>query len=410
MALRTEVVGRGVGGRRQPPHDAMEGLVKKLRERISELERLTDILSRGKYDWETTFDAIQAPVSLLRSDYTIQRANLALAAVAGEEITKITGQKCYQVFAGRQTPCENCPAQQALTRDWPVRSTLKHPIRDRDYEVHAYPFAGARGGAKALVMHYRDVTEERRLHQELIQQEKMAAIGMLAGGVAHEINNPLGGILAFTQLLIRDHKGDEQIHTDLEEIERAALRCKKIVQDLLDFSRASSGHDKLPVRINDILERSFGFLKREFLSLNITLVPQLAMDLPEVVGDANRLQQVLLNIMTNATQAMPKGGTLTVATMFEPIKEQIGVVVRDTGMGIPPENLDRVFDPFYTTKAPGKGTGLGLSISYRIVRDHGGTITVASTLEKGTTFTVWLPAIEPAAVAGSPADRSRRKG
>lgn len=394
MALRTDATIETRSNKGTPARSTPLDTVKQLQDRVEELERLTDILSRGKYEWETTFDAIQAPVSLIDEQYTIQRANLSLAAVAGQDIRTMIGQKCYQVFAGRNSPCENCPAQKALAKDWSAKNVLAHPIHAHEYEVSAFPFAGAKGSNKALVLYYRDVTEEHRLQQEVIQQEKMAAIGMLAGGVAHEINNPLGGILAFTQLLIRDckeSKESEAIRGDLEEIERAALRCKKIVQDLLDFSRVSSGREKTPVAVNELLERTFGFLQRELLSLNITLATHLDASLPIVRGDANRLQQVFLNLLTNAIQAMPKGGTLTVTTRRVPGEPWVAVTVSDTGTGIAPEHLHKVFDPFFTTKSPGRGTGLGLSISYRIVKEHEGTLTVQSVQGKGASFTVALP-------------------
>lgn len=375
----------------QLPREGLLALIRDLREEIQELEQLTNILSRGKYEWESTFDAIQAPVHLIDAEYTVQRANLALANAIGQDITQVIGRKCYEIFADRAAPCEGCPAQAALSKDWPAKETLHHPIRAREYEVHAYPFAGAKGRGHALVMHYRDITEERRLHQELIQQEKMAAIGMLAGGVAHEINNPLGAILAFTQLLIRDCKEGEGIRNDLEEIERAALRCKKIVQDLLDFARASSGREKHPVDIAPLLERTFGFLRRELLSLNVALDTRFDAAVPRILGDPNRLQQVFLNLLTNAIHAMPKGGTLTVVTRAQRKERRVEVTVTDTGIGIAPDHLARVFDPFFTTKGPGHGTGLGLSISYRIVKEHGGTIQAESAVGKGTTFTVVLP-------------------
>ena len=399
MALRTEVT-EVMPSAASRSSAAPTTLVKRLQDRVRELERLPDILSRATYEWETTFDAIQAPVSLISKDFVIQRANLHLARTAQQDITKIIGKKCYKVFAGRSSPCEGCPAAQALERDWQVRNPLKHMVRDREYEVQAYPFAGAKNGEKALVMYYHDVTEERRLQHEIIQQEKMAAIGMLAGGVAHEINNPLGGILAFTQLLIRDHKDNDAIRSDLEEVERSALRCKKIVQDLLDFSRVSSGREKQPVNVNDLLERTFGFLRRELLSLNIALTTELNAQLPSILGDANRLQQVFLNLLTNGIQAMPKGGTLTVRTTAAVDRQSVMVVVSDTGMGIAQEHMRRVFDPFFTTKGPGHGTGLGLSISYRIVKEHGGMLTVESRLGKGALFTVWLPCEDPLTAGG----------
>lgn len=365
-----------------------------LPQRIQELEDLVGILSRGKFMWETTFDAITDPVSIISQEYTIERANVALAKVARLDIRKVVGKKCYEVFAGRESPCHGCPAKNAWAKHEAVLNRLESPICNRQYEVHAFPYAADKGDPHSMVMHYRDISESERLQEELVQQEKMAAIGMLAGGIAHEINNPLGGILAFTQLLIRDCKDGNAMRGDLEEIERAAVRCKKIVSDLLDFSRLSKPKDRQQLDVNPLLEKLFPFLKMEFKSWNIDLVTELDTTIPRVIGSANQLQQVFLNLITNACHSMTKGGQLTVRTEAKPDRSQVMVVVKDTGVGIPRENISKIFDPFFTTKEPGKGTGLGLSVSYRIIKDHKGSIVVDSVVGQGTTFTVTLPVEE----------------
>jgi len=365
--------------------------VSALANRARKLEGLVEIISRGKYMWESTFDAITAPVQIVSRDYEIMRANLALAAVSEKEITSITGRKCYEVFAGRDGPCEGCPLERALASDDRIKSTLKNKIEKREFEVYAYPL-GAGVGFDSAVCYYRDVTEERRLQREVIQQEKMAAIGMLAGGVAHEINNPIGGILAFTQLMKRDAAGDKSLTEDLSEIEKAAIRCKKIVSDLLDFSRLSGEGDRADVDINVLLEKVFPFLQREIRSFNVELEYRCDPKIPPVFGHADRLQQVFINLMTNACHAMPKGGTLKVETRRSGDGRAVLVSVCDSGDGIPKDLCDRIFDPFFTTKEPGKGTGLGLSISYRIVKEHGGEISCESLEEGGAEFTVRLPA------------------
>jgi two-component system NtrC family sensor kinase len=273
-------------------------------------------------------------------------------------------------------------------------SRLMGRIRKREFEANAYPYAISGEEPDGAVMSYRDITEERRLQQEVIQQEKMAAIGMLAGGVAHEINNPLGGILAFTQLLLRGEGKDEnsELHRDLKEIENAAIRCKRIVADLLDFSRISKERERCTFDVNLLLEKVLPFISSEIRSLNVKLKLDVAGDLPRVQGVPDRMQQVFLNLMTNACHAMPKGGTLSVKTGANEDGDRVVVSVSDTGEGIPEDVLDKIFDPFFTTKKPGKGTGLGLSISYRIVKEHEGSIEVESKPGEGTAFTVSLPA------------------
>lgn len=363
----------------------------ELVKRFKELEDLVGILSRGKYMWESTFDAITDPVSIISEEYSIERANIAMAIVAGCDIREIIHKKCYEVFAGRDSPCEGCPAKAAWSKHEAVMNRLDSKICDRFYEVHAFPYSSDKGDSHSMVMHYRDISESERLQQELMQQEKMAAIGMLAGGIAHEINNPLGGILAFTQLMIRDCDEGHAMKGDLQEIERAAVRCKKIVSDLLDFSRLSRPKDRQALDVNPLLERLFPFLKMEFKSWNIELIAELDPSIPKVFGSANQLQQVFLNLITNACHAMPKGGKLIVRTSLKADGSTVIIHVVDTGVGIPKANLNKIFDPFFTTKEPGKGTGLGLSVSYRIVKEHKGTIVVDSVEGKGTTFTVSLP-------------------
>ncbi len=382
-------------GRRSPTSPAKIALPRKdavLAKRIQELEDLVGILSRGKYMWESTFDAITDPVSIISQTYSIERANIAMAKVAGRDIRQIIGKKCYEVFAGRDSPCAGCPAKVARSDHEPILNRLESLICNRLYEVHAFPYTADKGDSHSMVMHYRDISESERLQEELVQQEKMAAIGMLAGGIAHEINNPLGGILAFTQLMIRDCKDGNTMKGDLEEIERAAVRCKKIVSDLLDFSRLSKPKDRQQLDVNPLLEKLFPFLKMEFKSWNIDLVTELDSAIPMVFGSANQLQQVFLNLITNACHAMPKGGKLIVSTGARPGRSAVLVRVMDTGVGIPKTNISKIFDPFFTTKEPGRGTGLGLSVSYRIIKEHKGTIVVDSTEGKGTTFTVSLPA------------------
>jgi two-component system NtrC family sensor kinase len=364
--------------------------VKALEGRAQKLQDLVEIISRGKYMWESTFDAITAPVQIVSANYEIVRANLTLAAVGNKDITSIIGEKCYEAYAGRDKPCEGCPLAAALERDDRVQSTLGNKIEKREFEVNAYPL-GSGGSPGSAVLYYRDVTEERRLQREVIQQEKMAAIGMLAGGVAHEINNPIGGILAFTQLMKRDATDNKALMDDLEEIEKAAIRCKKIVSDLLDFSRVSREGDRAEVDINILLEKVFPFLQREMRSFNVELEFRGDPNLPQVFGHADRLQQVFINLMTNACHAMPKGGVLTIETRRGD-DGTVLVKVRDTGEGIPRDICERIFDPFFTTKEPGKGTGLGLSISYRIVREHGGEIICSTSGESGAEFTVRFPA------------------
>ena len=234
--------------------------------------------------------------------------------------------------------------------------------------------------------------ELRETQQQLIQSEKLASIGQLAAGVAHEINNPIGIMLGFAQVLAKKIPPDDPMAKPLKAIEREGLRCKRIVQNLLDFARRSQPSLR-PVNVNDILEASCALIEHQVTLQNVELIKGYDPNLPLVMADDNQLQQVFMNMILNAYQAMPNGGTLRITTRS--VGQEVQIIFSDTGVGIPPENLNRIFDPFFTTKEVGRGTGLGLSVSYGIIQQHGGSIEVESQVGVGTTFIVKLPIRQP---------------
>jgi len=235
--------------------------------------------------------------------------------------------------------------------------------------------------------------ELRAARDQLVQSEKLASIGQLAAGVAHEINNPIGVILGFAQVLLKRIPEDDPMYNPLSTIEREGLRCKRIVQGLLDFARQGRPSPSR-ININDVLEAACDLMEHQANSNQVRVIKAYAPDLPDVLGDANQLQQVFFNIVLNAYHAMPSGGELRITSRT--VGDQVQAIFSDTGVGISKENLKRIFDPFFTTKEVGQGTGLGLSISYGIVEQHGGTIEVSSKKGAGATFVVTLPTAPPA--------------
>jgi two-component system NtrC family sensor kinase len=236
----------------------------------------------------------------------------------------------------------------------------------------------------------RQRTEELvAMQARVAQSERLASLGMLAAGVAHEVNNPLGGILALTGLTVEDMAEDDPNRENLEEVIRQTERCRDIVKGLLDFSRQSKSHTEL-VDLNKVLEDTLFLITKQALFFNIKLVQNLVPDLPRVMADGSQFQQVFMNILMNAVQAMDERGVITIVTR-RGTPDCVEVAISDTGQGIPPDQIDRIFDPFFTTKASGKGTGLGLSIAYGIVTTHGGSISVRSEVGKGSTFTIRMP-------------------
>jgi len=218
-------------------------------------------------------------------------------------------------------------------------------------------------------------------------------IGQLAAGVAHELNNPLQGIVAYSHLLRekkREGHGGNGTDAWVEKIVTQADRCSSIVRGLLDFARPRTPVIK-PTAINTLVEGCLALVEEQALFHNIAVVRRLGPDVPEVVVDPSLMQQVFMNLIINAAEAMPEGGRLVVTTRHDAVGRMVEVEFADTGHGIAEADLERIFDPFFTTKAVGHGTGLGLAISFGIVKEHRGTISVESELGKGTTFDVRLP-------------------
>ncbi len=228
-------------------------------------------------------------------------------------------------------------------------------------------------------------------HLQLVSSEKMASLGKLAAGIAHEINNPMGGILIYSSLLMEALEGEDSRRQDLEKIVHEATRCKEIVKSLLEFSRQTEPKME-PTDINKAITDDLFFLENQALFHNIEIVKNLPPELPRVRGNAGQLKQVFMNIIVNAAEAMHGTGTLTITTGLSGDEKEIWIDFGDTGEGILQENLSKIFDPFFTTKEVGKGTGLGLSTSYGIIDGHGGRIAVKSRVGKGTTFRIELPA------------------
>jgi two-component system NtrC family sensor kinase len=364
---------------------------------ISE-EKLDDetrvLVSVAKRQWERTFDAISESLMIVDRNYVIKRANLALADELGTAIQRVVGQKCHEVRAGSAhkfigsgaQPCVGCPVAEAqrcgVAAEGEVRST-----HGRTYILRAFPVLDPE--ETLTVCHYHDVTDERVMTSELASAERLAAIGRLAGGVAHEINNPLGGILAFAQILQREKVTDEERKEYLAEIEQSALRCKAIVEALLRFSRQAPRSERRSLLVNDVVRdavRVFAAREPERAQpARLTLADRI----PPVLGDAGQLQQVVTHLLTNALDSGSRRGEIEITTSAD--VPEVRITVGDRGSGIREEHLPRLYDPFFTTKAEGKGTGLGLAVAYAIVQDHGGKIAARNRVGGGAEFVVTLP-------------------
>jgi len=247
---------------------------------------------------------------------------------------------------------------------------------------------------------FSDLRENVKLQRELedariqlVQTEKIASLGRLAAGIAHEINNPLAGILIYSDMLMREVGDHPQWSQDLGEIIRQTIRCKEIVTRILEFSRPSMGQ-RYSFNANETVDRCVELLRNQALFINTRVVLELEPDLPHIVGDPSQIQQVLTNLVINAVHAMNGKGQITISSTHDRESDEINIKVADTGKGIPPEIMDKIFEPFFTTKSRSEGTGLGLFVTYGIIQQHGGGITVGNIPAGGAVFTITLP-LEP---------------
>ena len=253
------------------------------------------------------------------------------------------------------------------------------------------------GKEVATIGFFHDLREELRMKEELqktqlqlLQSEKMASLGKLAAGVAHQLNNPLGGITLFAKLILEEYELEDGAKEDLNRILRDANRCRDTVKELLEFTRQTR-HLMRPHDINQALARTLFLIESQTLFHNIGIVKEMDTSLPLVLSDIQQLYHLFMNIILNAAQAMEGKGTLTIKSFLLPDGSKVCIEISDTGPGISQDNLPHIFEPFFTTKEEGKGTGLGLSLAYQIVQNHGGHIRAESVPGKGTTFSIELP-------------------
>jgi two-component system NtrC family sensor kinase len=350
-----------------------------------------------KRRWMATVDAIVDPLMLIDKEFNIIQANRAMASLSNRDIKQVIGKKCYQMFAGRSSPCPGCQMIESVDTQKPLTFDLKQVYPGRIYEVASQPIFTHQGDLEGALHIYRDRTLAKQLQNQLIQHEKLASIGLLAGGIAHEINNPLAGILLFAQMLLRTMDKESPHYQDVEEIESAAKRCKAIVESLLDFARKQPViEDKKNegiVDLQDALESALRFSTVGGAADRIEIKEDWGTHRATTRGNRNKIIQVFLNLIQNAIQAMPNGGTLKLRTgLLDDDRGHWSVAeVIDSGIGIPQEHLKRIFDPFFTSKGEGQGTGLGLSICHGIIHDLHGIIEVESKLNQGSTFRVLVP-------------------
>ena len=377
-------------------------LYRQLQLKASELQRLQQFN-------ENIVESLDNGLVVEDLNGRVIRWNRALESIYGISSAEATGHRLEEVFDGPFI--EGLRAAQRESANG--ASLFRVPLAGRAgkagerlrVNIATVPLRAPIGQANVStvgnIIIIEDVTERVHLEEQLQISDKMASVGLLAAGVAHEVNTPLTGISSFTQMLLSNADPEDPKTRMLEKIEQQTFRAAKIVNGLLNLSRSggSSSEENAPVDLNAVISDVLSLLEPQVAASKVKVRRELCPTPALVVGVEHKLQQVFLNLFLNARDAMPKGGWLSVETRLE--DGQVVAEVADTGSGIPSEHLSRIYDPFFTTKLIGKGTGLGLSITYGIVREHEGTLTCQSAVGQGTRFTVSLPASAAAPRSGA---------
>ena len=357
---------------------------------------------QGKREWEQTFDAIADPLALLATDGRVLRANLGWARVLGRAITEVVGQH-YQALLGAPPAGSLDPIERSLADGAARTEEARYASLPGVQQVTASPLRDAKGGAGGLVVLLKDMTGHQQEQERLQRGARLADIGQLAAGVAHEINTPLASIALRAESLLKVVEDPRLQAVDsfknfpryLKTIDEETFRCKKIIGALLEFS-AQRKPETRQVDLNTLASRAADLIGHQMKLKRVELSLRLDPALAELTADDGQLRQVLIALLMNALDASQPGGHVEVATRRS--GKDVVLTVSDDGAGIPEEIRAQIFNPFFTTKAAGQGTGLGLAICHGIVASHGGRIEVESEAGRGTRVHVTLPARPPGAV------------
>lgn len=349
-------------------------------------------LANSRNTLRALFDNLPTALYIIDREYRLAAVNRNRAGQLVTTSKPLIGSHCYQALFNRSSPCPQCRVNETFENGTSTQRNerrILEPENPIDLEISVYPIFDEENQAVQAILIEQDISEKRRLESILTQSEKLAAVGQLAAGVAHEINNPLTAIIANAQIIHRELPADHDLQESVDLITRAGARAAQVIRNLLDFARREEFKLDL-IDINNTLRKSLELVQHELIARHIQLVFDADPCLPALVASEDNLQSVWLNLLLNAIDSIDKEAPeIHLVTHCQ--ENCIQVSVRDNGRGIPAEQIPRIFEPFYTTKAPGRGTGLGLSLSNRIVKQHGGSIQVESQAGSGSCFTVILP-------------------
>jgi len=380
----------------------------------SEHKKVEEALRESQERYRALVDNTILGVTVIDTNYKIITANTMLAKLFNKPASDFVGKDCFREYEKREAVCPHCPGVQAMAYG---KTTEVETQGLRDDGSHfsvrnrAIPFFGPDGVVKGFIELVEDITEHKRAEeelklaykkiqqtqQELIQSSKMAAMGQLAAGISHELNQPLTGIKGFAQAVLMDLEKESPFRNDLNKIVGQVDRMDAIIKNVRFFARKSD-FKIVELDINHVVSDSLMLLSQQLKVHNIRVIQELGSDIPKMQGDPNQLQQAFINIINNARDAIlslnrpePEGGEIRIQTSLSQDKEHVEINFQDTGCGIPEGNLQYIFSPFFTTKSPDKGMGLGLSVTYRIIENHRGKIEFQSKAGEGTIFRIVLP-------------------
>ncbi|MCK9293652.1 MAG: ATP-binding protein [Desulfobulbaceae bacterium] len=409
---------------------------KKLQQEILKKGQAEDLISRAKQEWERTFDAVPDPIVLLDKEHRIIRLNKAMASLVGKPVAQCVGLKCYQVMHGTDSPPSYCP-HSLLINDLREHKTVQFmDLFGIFFEISVSPLFNREGELIGSVHIARDITDQKQAENalykaneeleqkveqrtivlkrfidelqyeisnrikaeealfqtqhQLLHAEKLSAIGKLSASIAHEFNNPLFAVINILSGVQQHESLSPQNERMLELAIQECDRMKMLIQNLRDFNRPSTGVH-VATDIHQTIDNMLLLCKKEFTDRKIKVEKNFAVNMPAILVVKDQICQVLLNLLTNARDACKNGGAIKIST--EVLDKRVAISVEDSGCGIEPDHLHKIFKAFFTTKQELSGTGLGLAVSLGIIEKHGGTISVNSQLEKGSVFTVTLPII-----------------
>jgi len=374
----------------------LAGIAEVAREITREVA-LESRLNESRERLRTIIDAIGDGISVIDRDYTIDRVNMSLLRMfKKKDFAEVRGRKCFSEYFRNERVCSHCHAESTFESGTPAhfKSILHDGEEKVVLDISIFPMMDRENRIVNVIEYFRDITGTVNLEEQVLHSERLAAIGELAAGIAHELRNPLGNISASIQHCFKQHGQGlpENIKNHLSMILRNSENADRIIQELLDFSKPSDFAAFRLGRVEKVLEKACALAMSRCARQKVTVRVKLQRNLPLLLIDEKGLEGCFLNFIINALDAMPQGGGMTVKAFLDPRIRELAVAFEDTGVGIPEEQRGRIFDPFFTTKS--NGTGLGLSIAHNVINNHNGRIEVKSAAGKGTKITIFLPVPE----------------